>query len=213
MQRYLPLLILAFVTAVSAHFQLQYPPPRGVFVENDEPTFCDGYKTSATDRTTFPLSRGFFSLNSEHPQFTTGVLVSTAGNPTSFNDFTQAVPFFETKGEGLFCFPLDFSSLSNTTGLQDGQNVTIQIVYDGGDSTLYQCADLTLSNNFTISDDVQCTNATETTDSASGPSTSSSMAPASTQTSAAIGLGNRLSAGIVELLLGALGANFFVLYL
>ena len=28
------------VTAVSAHFQLQYPPPRGVFVEDDEPTFC-----------------------------------------------------------------------------------------------------------------------------------------------------------------------------
>ncbi|KAG6832205.1 hypothetical protein H0H92_004170 [Tricholoma furcatifolium] len=126
MQRYLTLLILALATAVSAHFQLQYPPPRGVFVEDEEPTFCDGYDTPATNRTTFPLSGGFFSLNSEHPQWTTGVLVSSAQDPTSFNNFSQVVPYFQTDGEGLFCFPFDFSSFTNSTGFKDGQNVTIQ---------------------------------------------------------------------------------------
>ncbi|KAG5341367.1 hypothetical protein C0989_011078 [Termitomyces sp. Mn162] len=98
-----------------------------------------------------------------------------------------------------------------------------QIVYDGGDGQLFQvrgmntvscsssvqsaiqCADLTLSNDFTIPSDVPCTNATG---SASGSSTSSTV-PASIETSAANG--NRMSAGTVELLLGALGANFFVL--
>ncbi|KAG5719316.1 hypothetical protein E4T56_gene13297 [Termitomyces sp. T112] len=205
MQCYLTLLILAIVTAVSAHFQLQFPPPRGVFEMNDEITFCDGYMTPAATRSTFPLSNGFFSLNSEHPQFTTGVFVSTAGNPTSFNNFTQVKPFFQTEGEGIFCFPLSLSSSSNATSLQNGQNVTIQIVYDGGDGQLFQCADLTLSNDFTIPSDVPCTNATG---SASGSSTSSTV-PASIETSAANG--NRMSAGTVELLLGALGANFFVL--
>lgn len=30
----------SLVAAVNAHFQLQFPTPRGVFVEDDEPTFC-----------------------------------------------------------------------------------------------------------------------------------------------------------------------------
>lgn len=32
--------IIALASVVNAHFQLQYPPPRGVFVEDDEPSFC-----------------------------------------------------------------------------------------------------------------------------------------------------------------------------
>ena len=32
--------ISGLLTVASAHFQLQYPPPRGVFVEDKEPTFC-----------------------------------------------------------------------------------------------------------------------------------------------------------------------------
>lgn len=33
-------------------------------------TFIDGYGTPAANRTEFPLSGGFFTLNSEHPQWT-----------------------------------------------------------------------------------------------------------------------------------------------
>lgn len=29
-----------FISFVSAHFQLQYPDPRGPFVEDNEPNFC-----------------------------------------------------------------------------------------------------------------------------------------------------------------------------
>lgn len=32
--------LAAVVSTASAHFQLQYPPPRGVFNMNNEPTFC-----------------------------------------------------------------------------------------------------------------------------------------------------------------------------
>ena len=80
-------LFALLAASVNAHFQLQYPPPRGVFDEDNEPTFCgtirqlhsifddvyfvlDGYLTAITNRSQFPLSGGFFSLNSEHPKWT-----------------------------------------------------------------------------------------------------------------------------------------------
>lgn len=66
-----------------------------------------------------------------------GVIVSTAQNPSSFNNFTQAVPFFQATGEGDFCFPINLAS-SGVSGLSDGVNATLQIVFDGGDDKLYQ---------------------------------------------------------------------------
>ncbi|THH27017.1 hypothetical protein EUX98_g7169 [Antrodiella citrinella] len=179
------------LTVVSAHFQMQFPPPRGVFVEDEEPTFCDGYLTAASNRSEFPLTGGFISLNSEHPNWTFGVLISTAANPTSFNNFTQARNFSSASGEGLFCIPFD---LSDIPGLTNGENVTIQSVFNGGDGTLYQCADLTLSNSFTIPSSVACTNASAAstsqtsasqTSSGSSPSSSGSSAPSPKPTSAA----------------------------
>lgn len=32
--------LAALLGTASAHFQLQFPPPRGPFVESKEPTFC-----------------------------------------------------------------------------------------------------------------------------------------------------------------------------
>ncbi|KAA1468597.1 hypothetical protein DENSPDRAFT_863694 [Dentipellis sp. KUC8613] len=165
-------------TAATAHFHLQYPPPRGPFVEDNEPTFCDNYVHAVDNRSVFPLSGGFFSLTSEHPKWTIGVLVSTKQDPTSFNDFNSdsnvtqfALPFVQSNGEGAFCFPLDLSHL-NVSGLQDGANITLQFEFNGGDGNLFQCADLTLSNNFTVPSNVSCSNATS-----SGTSSSSSSAP------------------------------------
>jgi hypothetical protein len=76
--------------------------------------------------------------------FSVGVLVSTAQNPTSFNDFNSAngsnqlaVQFFQTSGEGLACFNIDLNN-TGISGVKDGANVTIEVVFDGGDGTLYQ---------------------------------------------------------------------------
>ncbi|KAF9243798.1 hypothetical protein BU15DRAFT_59655 [Melanogaster broomeanus] len=173
-------LIAVFATAANAHFQLQYPLPRGVFVEDSEPDFCDGYNDAVSNRTIFPLSNGVINLNSEHPTWTVGVLVSTVQDPTTFGDFNSSsgfqlgVQWFQQNGEGLYCFPIDLA-LSGVSGIQDGANVTIQVVFDGGDGQLYQCADLTLSANVTVPSDATsgCTNAT----SAPTPSASGSAAP------------------------------------
>lgn len=75
---------------------------------------------------------------------TVGVIISTVQNPDSFDNFTDghgnfliAKQYFETTGEGPFCMPIDLAA-SNVTGVQDGANVTIQIVFDGGDGELFQ---------------------------------------------------------------------------
>lgn len=66
-----------------------------------------------------------------------GVQLSTSENPTTFQDFSQAVPYFQVNGEGSFCFPVDFVA-AGISGVQDGSNVTIQLIFDGGDGQLYQ---------------------------------------------------------------------------
>ncbi|KAG2160080.1 uncharacterized protein EDB93DRAFT_1318187 [Suillus bovinus] len=156
---FLPLIAIAVVlsTAAQAHFQMQYPIPRGPFVQDLEPTFCDGYTNAVDNRTTFPLSNGIINMNSEHPLWTAEVFISTYQNPDNFSDFNSSsgyqvvVPIFQQSGEGLYCFPIDIDAAAvNVSGIQDGANVTIQVLFNGGDGNLYQCADLTLSANMTV---------------------------------------------------------------
>jgi hypothetical protein len=68
-------------------------------------------------------------------------LISTAQNPTSFADFNDssgkaqfARDTANATGTGVFCIPLDLSS-TGISGVADGANVTIQIVYN---DDLYQ---------------------------------------------------------------------------
>lgn len=65
-------------------------------------------------------------------------------DPTSFNNFTNssggqqlARNFASGSGAGGFCIPLDLSN-TGISGVSDGANVTIQLVYNGGDGNLYQ---------------------------------------------------------------------------
>ncbi|KAJ3571347.1 hypothetical protein NP233_g3816 [Leucocoprinus birnbaumii] len=159
--------LLISTVVVNAHFQISFPPPRGRFVEDNEPNFCDGYTNVTTNRTQFPLTGGFITLNSEHPQWSAAFYISNSSNPNSFNDFTQVNSFFQVSGEGGFCIPLNFAT-SNFTGLQNGENVTIQMLFNGGDGNLFQCADVTLTDNNSSISSVSCSNATQSTNSSSG---------------------------------------------
>ncbi|KIM84564.1 hypothetical protein PILCRDRAFT_818139 [Piloderma croceum F 1598] len=206
---------LGLASAASAHFQMQYPAPRGPFVEDNEPSFCDGYTDAVSNRTTFPLTNGVIKMNSEHPTWTVGVVVSTKQNPTAFGDFNNAsnesqlaVNYFQTTGEGLACFNIDLSK-SGIPGVQDGANITIEVVYDGGDGQLYQCADLTLSSTVSVPSNAtsSCKNITsaESNTTASSTSTSPSASTSSTKTGAAVGSMARVP-GVVAGLLVLTGA-------
>ncbi|KAJ7431074.1 hypothetical protein B0H11DRAFT_2132194 [Mycena galericulata] len=198
------LTIASLITLASAHFQMQFPIPRGPFVEDNEPTFCDGYTDVTPNRTIFPLNGGFFSLNSEHTDWVIGVTLSTKQNATAFTDFTTITPFSQETGEGLFCFPFDLLK-TNATGLADGQNVTLEWVFNGGDGTLFQCADLTLSSTATIPASVSCTNGT-TSASATGAS-ATATSPASTGSSTPKpSAAQRFESGYLAFVLALVGA-------
>jgi len=210
------------LTSVSAHFHLQYPGPRGPFNMPNELTFCDNYGEVTTNRTQFPLSGGFYSLLSEHPLWTLGVLISTVPDPDNFANFSSSsgqqqlvVQYFETSGEGAFCAPINISA-ANIPGVKDGANATIQFVFDGGDGELYQCADITLLEDYTVPSDISCTNATSgagVTVFSSGmvptitlSSTASSSAPSSSSTSTKSAANAQAVVGVTGLLLSLAGA-------
>jgi len=206
--------LLAFAAVSSAHFQMQYPIPRGPFVMNNEPTFCDGFTDVTTNRTDFPLGQSIITMNSEHPQWIAGVLISIEQDPTNFTVFNTSstgvklplvVPFFQATGEGAACFAIDIAAL-NIPGVGDGSNVTIQVEFNGGDGNLFQCADLTLSNNFTVPSDVNCTNLVNNQTSTNFTATSTPSAPTSSPTSGAI----QLSSGATGLL-GLVAAVFLTI--
>ena len=72
-----------------------------------------------------------------------GVLISTVANPNSFDNFSvngvpQLVhPYDKQADAGTFCIPLNISA-AGISEAKDGANVTIQVVFDGGDGNLYQ---------------------------------------------------------------------------
>jgi hypothetical protein len=78
-------LLASAITVVNAQFQLAFPPPRGRFDGDNEAKFCgnlarflsvrglmfalDNYPNAVSNRSEFPLSGGFITLNSEHPKW------------------------------------------------------------------------------------------------------------------------------------------------
>lgn len=194
-------ILLCFASVARAHFRLLFPEPRGVFVADQEPNYCGGYTNAVPNRTVYPLSGGFFSIKSGHPGWTVGVIISTVQNPTSFENFSSngvqqfVSPYAKEASAGTFCMPLNVSA-SNATGVKDGANVTIQIVFSGGDGNLYQCADLTLSSNATVGN-ATCVNETVAT-------SSTSAVPTASHTAGGLGRGDKMF-GLTALLLTVAG--------
>ncbi|KAJ8508084.1 hypothetical protein ONZ45_g9602 [Pleurotus djamor] len=170
----LALVAASLAGVANAHFRLLYPEPRGPFVSDQNPNFCGGYTNAVSNRSSFPLSGGVFTIRAGHIT-TMGVMISTVQNPNNFDNFSSAgqpqfiKPFTNVADPGTLCFPLELSG-SNITGLTDGANVTIQVVLGGTDGSLYQCADLTLTNNFSPPDNFTCANETTSDSHGSGSS-------------------------------------------
>jgi len=186
---YSALSVLAlFAGAANAHFRLNFPAPRGPGTEG-ELNFCAGYTEATSNRTTFPLSGGFFTIKQNHAPWSGAVFISTEQNPNNFGAFNntngeQFVRYWaNTDVTGNLCIPLDLSQ-TNIPGVRDGANVTVQIAVIGGDGELFQCADLTLSNNYNIPKEISdtCSNTTASAStSASSPTATKSGALGLTQ--------------------------------
>ena len=107
-------------------------------------------------------------INSHHPSAKIQINVILSSNPAPA-DFTAAAasPANSTSMNhpGHACLPLDLSSFQ---GAVNNANATIQVVYNGGDSPLYQCSDVVLVTSAAGFDQSKCLN-----DNGGSPSTSS----------------------------------------
>ncbi|KAF9184675.1 hypothetical protein BGZ51_008642 [Haplosporangium sp. Z 767] len=149
--------LLLCSSAAMAHYTLDYPPTRGLN-EDQEPTApCGGFNTAGA-RTQFPLTKGFVQINSGHARSEVKVNV-VYGNDPSVADFTTAAgtpaASLSVDHPGKVCVPVD---LANFKGATDNTNATIQIVYNGGDSPLYQCTDVVLVTSAQGFDQTKCVN-------------------------------------------------------
>ncbi|KAG8984283.1 hypothetical protein FRB94_006195 [Tulasnella sp. JGI-2019a] len=184
---------VALVTPALAHFTLDYPLTRG-FDENKEPEFCGGFPL--VNRTQFSLSNGMIDIDSHHATATFVTLISFDQNPSNFTSFNTTPsgktygylkPFVQISGEGEMCVPVNISALG-VPGVGEGTNATILVQFNGGDGSLYQCADVTLTNSAVtappctnsstfVAESNPATSTNASTASASGTSASSTSTP------------------------------------
>ncbi|KAL4898754.1 hypothetical protein BDV59DRAFT_9586 [Aspergillus ambiguus] len=147
---------------VAAHFELNYPPSRGVNEDKMTEFPCGGFAVSS-NRTQISLSDPSFpvSLTMGHDETALEVLLALGNDPGSNFNITLK-PTFRVEGLGSFCISsieLDSSVLG--TNLTDGMNATVQVQSNGDPSGgLYSCADIQFSASATSSEPSSCKNGT-----------------------------------------------------
>ncbi|KAI9096658.1 hypothetical protein DFS34DRAFT_570012, partial [Phlyctochytrium arcticum] len=146
------LLFVAFLIAsVSAHFELVKPTGRG-FDEGREPIPpCGGFDSVQTTRSSFPLTGATISQGVYHNNARIEYFIIFSANPTAAdfgsNSTTRKTLYPTETGinGGTHTITVDLANNTNLTSMATaGTPATIQILFDGGDGMLYQCADVTL---------------------------------------------------------------------
>ncbi|KAH8655023.1 hypothetical protein BGZ60DRAFT_339493, partial [Tricladium varicosporioides] len=175
------LAVLALAASTSAHFVLQIPTSLGFddTIESTGP--CGGF--TATDRSTgvtsWPVGGSSISVLTTHTTATFSIKAALLSNPTNFvplvNDISQ-------KGVGTVCFP----SIPGNSAWA-GQDAVLQIIQNGADGILYQCAAIKFAAGGPASVPSGCTNSTGVSafylESGGPPPPSSSAAPTSSAVS------------------------------
>ncbi|KAG0226368.1 hypothetical protein BGW41_004222 [Actinomortierella wolfii] len=104
----------------------------------------------------FSTTGGFVIIESGHVKAKVDVNIVLKSSAAE-SDFTQVQANLAgkatTNSPGSNCIGVD---LKAQLGVKDGQNATIQVRYDGGDSILYQCADVVLKMNPTNWNSTMC---------------------------------------------------------
>ncbi|ORY90705.1 hypothetical protein BCR35DRAFT_349647 [Leucosporidium creatinivorum] len=150
---------------------LLYPPIRGWSSSTVGKEPCGGF--SLGDRVDFPLNGGPVALQLEDSATNVVVQYSTQPNPIT-NQFST----FYTIGDASEGYRCASAPTFGSDGLSAGQSVTFRVMYQtASDPTYkYQCADVTLVEdyNYFVSSDFTCSNATTSVADGSSSSSSSS---------------------------------------
>ncbi|APA15613.1 hypothetical protein SS1G_09578 [Sclerotinia sclerotiorum 1980 UF-70] len=210
--------LFSFLSLVSAHFSLEYPPSRGnSFLPPASQWIYPCANINTTEnRTLYPTSSFPIGLNLHHHWTYIFVNLALGTNGSSnFNISLTPAPLNAT-GSGHLCLS-DFD-LPSEIKIEDGLNASIQVVTVGeSGSALYNCADITFSSNTTTlhtsDNSTQCPTSpgitvTKLTDKPNGTCESSSTSTTSSLSSSSTSSGTKnagicLSATVV--LMSALG--------
>ncbi|OAP62783.1 hypothetical protein AYL99_02010 [Fonsecaea erecta] len=181
--------ITTLVSLVSAHTQIWYPQWRAdsfdlPFSQRIYP--CAGISdNSTTPRTEWPLTGGSLNVTLHDAAAYIFINLGFGVNSSDFNITLFSAPLNET-GPGNLCFP----KLTLPPGLpiEEGTQASIQFATAGHNGEgLYNCADITFTNNATLLPADQCQNSSTvsvtTLGSCSSPATNSSPASSSTTAS------------------------------
>lgn len=136
--RFLAILAITLVTMqslASAHFTLSYPKSRGFDESKEAVGPCGGFDTPSSQRVQMPLKNSFIQVNSGHVAYSYNINAVVKNDPTASDFSSNVVKVAE--GTRSYpeesCLPLNFNDSFKTN-----TNVTLQVVYNGGDGLLYQ---------------------------------------------------------------------------
>ncbi|KAF4627118.1 hypothetical protein G7Y89_g11034 [Cudoniella acicularis] len=145
--------IVSLAALTEAHFVLQIPTSLG-FNDGLEATGpCDTF--SPTDRTTvtnWPIGGDVIQVLTTHNEVIWNINAALLNAPSTF---VPLVPSIDQKGVGTFCLP---SVPGNAAWV--GQDAILQVIQNGVDGKLYQCAAIKFVDGPTGSVPSSCINST-----------------------------------------------------
>ncbi|TGO24141.1 hypothetical protein BPAE_0111g00230 [Botrytis paeoniae] len=211
------IVLLSFLSSiVSAHFSIEYPPPRGDSFLPPASQWeypCANINTTE-NRTLYPTSSFPINLNLHHEWTYVFINLGLGINGSSNLNISLTPSPLNTTGSGYLCLS-DFDLPSGVT-LEDGMNATIQVVTVGeSGSALYNCADITFSSNVTAlkasDNSTQCPTTpgitvTTLTDASNTASDSSSTNTTSSTSTTGTSIGSKSAGGSLSAVVVFLGA-------
>ncbi|KAB8296107.1 hypothetical protein EYC80_008904 [Monilinia laxa] len=178
MARLTALLSLAtVVTQCSAHFILNWPVTYGFDDDAEGTAPCGGFSVAYDHNVTeFHVDGDSIAMTSTHPT-TTWLFRAIVGNNTAANNWTELIPTVQQTGLGDFCEPTVTvpSTFAGSKGI-------VNVVADGPDGLLYQCAAVSFVTGAATATPTACKNATGVSASYAADAALSSLPASATAT-------------------------------
>ncbi|KAJ8069197.1 hypothetical protein OCU04_002868 [Sclerotinia nivalis] len=174
--------LVTVVSQCSAHFLLHYPATYGFNDAAEGTAPCGGFSV-AYDRnvTSFHVDGDSISMTTTHPS-TTWLFRAMVGDDTAAANWTDLIPTVQQSGLGDFCQPT--VTVPSTFA---GNNGVVNVVADGPDGLLYQCAAVSFVQGAATAVPTTCKNGTGVSASYAADTALSSLPASATATASSSG--------------------------
>ncbi|KAK2740458.1 hypothetical protein FQN57_006085 [Myotisia sp. PD_48] len=157
MAKSLFLIFALALSLVSAHFDVDYPYWRGDSFSTQYTRPCGGVNVT-NNRTDWPLDGGSLLFNPTHHWAITYVNLGLGQDDAIVFNISLVEGFNQT-GNGTFCFPK--IQIPEGLPISAGTNASLQVIQLGElGSALYNCADITFTDDAQLLSSDECSNST-----------------------------------------------------